>query len=67
MLIFNLEVTNMWLISKVGVRQLVRWRECRVFNRVKYHSGQGIFGHRPRCENEAGRLMSMIWVEITYI
>ncbi|XP_026333492.1 probable 2-oxoglutarate dehydrogenase E1 component DHKTD1 homolog, mitochondrial [Hyposmocoma kahamanoa] len=42
----------MWLISKVGVRQLVRWKECCIFNRVKYHSGLGIFGHRPRTVNE---------------
>lgn len=48
----------MWLINKVGVRQLLRWKGCRVFNRVKYHSGLGIFGHRPRIENETGRLRS---------
>ncbi|XP_063893768.1 probable 2-oxoglutarate dehydrogenase E1 component DHKTD1 homolog, mitochondrial [Helicoverpa armigera] len=36
---------------KVGTRQLMRWKELR-FDRVKYHSGVGVFGHRPMKVND---------------
>ncbi|XP_045535331.1 probable 2-oxoglutarate dehydrogenase E1 component DHKTD1 homolog, mitochondrial [Papilio machaon] len=39
--------------SKVGVRQLIKWKEYRACERIKYHSGAGVFGHRPRDFNEA--------------
>ncbi|CAH2040724.1 unnamed protein product, partial [Iphiclides podalirius] len=39
---------NMIGLSKVGVRQLTKWKEYRTFARLKYHSGVGVFGHRPR-------------------
>ncbi|XP_061705247.1 probable 2-oxoglutarate dehydrogenase E1 component DHKTD1 homolog, mitochondrial [Cydia pomonella] len=42
----------MYGFSKVGTRQVMRWRECRLFDRVKYHSGAGVFGHRPRTESQ---------------
>ncbi|CAG4964591.1 unnamed protein product [Colias eurytheme] len=37
---------------KVGARQVVKWRDsqCR---RVKYHSGVGVFGHRPAEVNDS--------------
>ncbi|KAJ8724298.1 hypothetical protein PYW08_015772 [Mythimna loreyi] len=34
------------LSFKVGARQLMRWKELTL-DRVKYHSGVGVFGHRP--------------------
>ncbi|XP_073952200.1 probable 2-oxoadipate dehydrogenase complex component E1 homolog [Choristoneura fumiferana] len=42
----------MYGLSQVGVRQVMRWKE-RLYDRVKYHSGAGVFGHRPRVENES--------------
>ncbi|CAH2085300.1 unnamed protein product [Euphydryas editha] len=37
----------MFLFTKVQVRQAMKWKD-----RVGYHSGVGIFGHRPRELNE---------------
>ncbi|XP_075976075.1 putative 2-oxoadipate dehydrogenase complex component E1 homolog [Anticarsia gemmatalis] len=34
---------------KVGARQLMRWKVC---DRMMYHSGVGVFGHRPMKVNE---------------
>ncbi|XP_013188189.2 probable 2-oxoglutarate dehydrogenase E1 component DHKTD1 homolog, mitochondrial [Amyelois transitella] len=39
-------------VFKVGGRQLMRWKKRRVYERVKYHSGAGVFGHRPQSVNE---------------
>ncbi|XP_072949969.1 probable 2-oxoadipate dehydrogenase complex component E1 homolog [Epargyreus clarus] len=39
-------------LNKVGVRQLMRWKEWRHSDRLKYHSGVGVFGHRPRKVND---------------
>ncbi|CAK1579593.1 unnamed protein product [Parnassius mnemosyne] len=39
--------------SKVGVRQLTKRKEYRSYERYKYHSGVGVFGHRPREANES--------------
>ncbi|XP_052754549.1 probable 2-oxoglutarate dehydrogenase E1 component DHKTD1 homolog, mitochondrial [Galleria mellonella] len=42
----------MFALGKVGTRQLIKWKELRVYNRVMYNSGAGVFGHRPRVVNE---------------
>ncbi|XP_059058511.1 probable 2-oxoglutarate dehydrogenase E1 component DHKTD1 homolog, mitochondrial [Achroia grisella] len=42
----------MYVLSKVGTRQLIKWKEYRIYNRVMYNSGAGVFGHRPRVVNE---------------
>ncbi|XP_068622692.1 probable 2-oxoadipate dehydrogenase complex component E1 homolog [Battus philenor] len=39
--------------AKVGVRQLRKCKEYRAYKRLKYHSGVGVFGHRPRKVDEA--------------
>lgn len=39
----------MYLIKRVGKRQVLRWKE---YNERGYHSGLGVFGHRPRRDNE---------------
>ncbi|XP_053605594.1 probable 2-oxoglutarate dehydrogenase E1 component DHKTD1 homolog, mitochondrial [Plodia interpunctella] len=47
-------------VFKVGGRQLMRCRERRVYERVKYHSGAGVFGHRPQPVNEADFAQDLI-------
>ncbi|XP_047531885.1 probable 2-oxoglutarate dehydrogenase E1 component DHKTD1 homolog, mitochondrial [Vanessa atalanta] len=37
----------MFMLNKVQVRQVMRWKD-----RIHYHSGAGVFGHRPRELNE---------------
>ncbi|XP_050562877.1 probable 2-oxoglutarate dehydrogenase E1 component DHKTD1 homolog, mitochondrial [Spodoptera frugiperda] len=39
------------LSFKVGARQLMRWKELQL-DRLKYHSGVGVFGHRPTKVND---------------
>ncbi|KAF9405803.1 hypothetical protein HW555_013606 [Spodoptera exigua] len=41
------------LSFKVGARQLMRWKELQL-DRLKYHSGVGVFGHRPTKVNDVG-------------
>lgn len=41
----------MFVFSKKSVRQVIKWKD-----RVSYHSGLGVFGHRPREVNESGTL-----------
>ncbi|CAK1541313.1 unnamed protein product [Leptosia nina] len=47
---------------KVGVRQIARWRDVH-FGRFSYHSGVGVFGHRPHEVNETADLSDEIIVK----
>ncbi|CAB3236003.1 unnamed protein product [Arctia plantaginis] len=40
------------LSIKVGTRQLIRWKDMSCERLIYYHSGVGVFGHRPKKVNE---------------
>lgn len=44
---------KMYGFRNVGVGQVMKWKQW-VQNRVNYHSGVGVFGHRPQYVNETG-------------
>lgn len=43
----------MYVLRSARVRQIVKWKECR----VSYHSGAGVFGHRPRMADNTGTIL----------
>lgn len=42
----------MYAIRSVRVRQLAKWKE--------YHSGLGVFGHRPQTTVDSGKAITML-------
>lgn len=51
----------MFVLNKSAVERVGKW-SC--YCRMKYHSGLGVFGHRPRKANEAGMVIVYVVVAV---
>lgn len=62
----SLVIYSEMLSIKVRTRNLIRWKDLSCERLTYYHSGAGVFGHRPKKVNETGTSFWYYYCVVVY-